>query len=233
MVNHVVCSSLGEIIQVAHFLNWIETNQLQICASSHTSASCVTHRTTPHQRLSQATNQHLPDPTQRYLFSDGLSLSFQFKQRLNKIVSSCSIWECTVFIDTIQYEYTKYSFTCYKRYSTVSNPPVLPDPTGPGAGGRAESEERVTGSHHFLRWLQCPCGSSSKWNWWKKLFFCLDFMFVALTQVNTYVIICLRYIYIYGYRFQGCVVLVDLVRFGDVGSRRTCDHGFHRVFWCM
>lgn len=38
------------------------------------------------------------------------------------------------------------------------------------------------------------------------------------------------YIYIYGYRFQGCVVLVDLVRFGDVGSRRTCDHGFHRVF---
>ena len=106
--------------------------------------------------------------------SDGLS--FQLKQTLNIIVGSCSKLECTVFIDTMQYEYIKSSYTCYKRYSTVSNhPPVLPDPTGPGAGGRAESEERVTGSHHFLRWFQCPCGSSSKWNWWKNIFlFAMD-----------------------------------------------------------
>ena len=34
-------------------------------------------------------------------FSDGLS--FQLKQKLNKIVGSFSRWECTVFIDTIQF----------------------------------------------------------------------------------------------------------------------------------
>ena len=59
-------------------------------------------------------------------FSDGLS--FQLKQTWNKTVGSFSKLECTVFIDTIQYQYTKYSYTCYKRYSTVSNPPMLPDP---------------------------------------------------------------------------------------------------------
>lgn len=62
----------------------------------------------------------------------------------------------------------------------------------------------------------------------KHIFFGMDFMFLALTQVNTYASIYLRSIYIYIQisRVRG----FGGFRFGDFGSRLTCDLGFHRVF---
>ena len=199
-------------------MNWIETNQLQICASSHTSASCVAHRTTPHHAPPTFVTSNKPTPARSHPkvpFSDGLS--FQLKQTWNKTVGSFSKLECTVFIDTIQYQYTKYSYTCYKRYSTVSNPPMLPDPRWAQTipwdfGSRCRWPSR--------KWRTCywepPLSSLASMpllqlvqvKLVEKHVFSMDFMFVALTQLNTYVIIYLRYIYIY--RFQGCVVLVDL-----------------------
>lgn len=168
-------------------------------------------------------------------FSDGLS--FQLKQKLNKVVGSFSRWECTVFIDTIQYEYRKnphihpmirdilpypilQCFQIQRVQVQVAEQKVKNVLLGAttffvGFNALAAAHPRETGGKT-----------------WKTHFFWYGF-YVSCLNPSEYICKHLFKIYIYIYIQISRVRGFGGFRFGDFGSRLTCDLGFHRVFWCM